>query len=130
VPSSIAKRTVEDLRREFAQDLAYEQVEHINIDSTVAIITVVGKNIRGISGIVSRTFCALGRANVDTIAIAHGASECNLSLVVAKKDMQAALAATHREFGLDGANSSAKQLLRHPTRVVDHDCEHCGATAD
>ena len=132
VPSSVAKRTVEDLRREFAQDLAYAQVEHISIDSTVAIITVVGKNIRGISGIVGRTFCALGRAKVDTIAIAHGASECNISFVVAKKDMQAALAATHREFRLDDATlqSSAQQLLRHPSRGVDHDCEHCSATAD
>jgi bifunctional aspartokinase / homoserine dehydrogenase 1 len=132
VPSSVAKRTVEDLRREFAQDLAYSQVEHISIDSTVAIITVVGKNIRGISGIVGRTFCALGRAKVDTIAIAHGASECNISFVVAKKDMQAALAATHREFRLDDATvqSSAQQLLRHPSRGIDHDCEHCSATAD
>ena len=132
VPSAMAKRTVEDLRREFAQDLAYEQVEHITIDSSVSIITVVGKNIRGINGILGRTFCALGRANVDTIAIAHGASECNISLVVAKKDMQAALAATHREFGLGDPDSQspAEQLLRHPSRGVDHDCEHCSATAD
>lgn len=132
VSSSMAKRTVEDLRREFAQDLAYEQVEHISIDSTVAIITVVGKNIRGISGIVGRTFCALGRANVDTIAIAHGASECNISLVVAKKDMQAALAATHREFCLDAVNPplSPEELLRQPSHGVHHDCQGCIATAD
>ena len=132
VPSNVAKRTVEDLRREFAQDLAYEQVEHINIDSTVAIITVVGKHIRGISGIVGRTFCALGRANVDTVAIAHGASECNISFVVAKKDMQAALAATHREFRLDAVNPqlSPETLLRQPSRGVKHDCDGCIATAD
>lgn len=132
VPSSLAKRTVEELRREFAQDLAYQQVEHITIDSTVAIITVVGKHIRSISGIVGRTFCALGREKVDTIAIAHGASECNISFVVAKKDMQAALAATHREFNLDDLSSpsSAEQALRQPSRGTDHDCEHCSATAD
>jgi aspartokinase/homoserine dehydrogenase 1 len=105
VPSTQAKRMVEELRREFAHDLAYQQVEHISVDSEVAIITVVGKNIRGVSGIVGRTFYALGREKVDTIAIAHGASECNISFVVAKKDMQTALAATHREFGL-GAPSS------------------------
>jgi aspartokinase/homoserine dehydrogenase 1 len=132
VPSSLAKRTVEELRREFAQDLAYEQVEHISIDSTVAIITVVGKNIRGISGIVGRTFCALGREKVDTIAIAHGASECNISFVVAKKDMQAAVAATHREFRLDALNSqlSAEELLRHQSHCVGDDCERCSVAAD
>ena len=132
VPSNSAKRTVEELRREFAQDLAYQQVEHITIDSTVAIITVVGKNIRGICGIVGRTFCALGREKVNTIAISHGASECNISFVVAKKDMQAALAATHREFSLDDLSSpsSAEQVLRHPSRGTGRDCEQCSATAD
>ena len=132
VPSAMARRTVEDLRREFAEDLAYEKVEHINIDSTVAIVTVVGKNIRGISGIVGRTFCALGRANVDPIAFAHGASECNISFVVAKKDMQTALAATHREFRLDSVSPqlSPEPLLRQPSHGVNHDCEGCIATAD
>ncbi len=105
VPFGLAKRTVEELRHEFAQDLAYEKVEHITLDSTVAIVTVVGKKIRGISGIVGRTFCALGRENVDTVAIAHGASECNISFVVAKKDTQTALLATHREFGLGSHNA-------------------------
>jgi aspartokinase/homoserine dehydrogenase 1 len=132
VPSTLAQRTVEELRTEFAQDLAYQQVEHISIDSTVAIITVVGKNIRSISGIVGRTFCALGREKVDTIAIAHGASECNISFVVAKKDMQVALAATHREFGLGARTSelAVDTLVGPKTPGVDQDCEPCNATAD
>jgi aspartokinase/homoserine dehydrogenase 1 len=132
VPSTLAQRTVEELRTEFAQDLAYQQVEHISIDSTVAIITVVGKNIRGISGIVGRTFCALGREKVDTIAMAHGASECNISFVVAKKDMQVALAATHREFGLGARTSelAVDTLVGPKTPGVDQDCEPCNATAD
>jgi aspartate kinase len=131
VPSSLAKRTVEELRREFAQDLAYEQVEHITLDSTVAIVTVVGKKIRNISGIVGRTFSALGRENVDTIAIAHGASECNISFVVAKKDMQTALVATHREFRLGALNSQTRpEDLGHQGRSLDYESEHCSANAD
>ena len=100
VPAPMALRVRDELRREFAQDLAYEKVEHINVDATVAVVTVVGPQIRGISGIIARTFGALGRASVDTIAIAHGASECNISFVVAKKDMRAALDAIHAEFEL------------------------------
>jgi aspartokinase/homoserine dehydrogenase 1 len=132
VPSNLAKRTVEELRREFAQDLAFQQVEHISIDSTVALITVVGKNIRGISGIVGRTFCALGREKVDTIAIAHGASECNISFVVAKRDLQAALAATHREFELGTLDSqiSTGELVPRRIRRVESDCDRCSATGD
>ena len=100
VSSAVAKSTVEALRHEFAHDLAHEKVEHIALDSAVAIVTVVGQKVRGMSGIVGRTFGALGRQNVDIIAIAHGASECNISFVVARKDMKAALVATHQEFQL------------------------------
>jgi len=132
VPSSLAKRTVEELRREFAQDLAYDQVEHITLDSTVAIVTVVGKKIRGISGIVGRTFSALGRENVETIAIAHGASESNISFVVAKKDMQRALVATHREFGLGKQSSqeSPEGVLVNHNRAFNYASQQLSANAD
>jgi len=106
VPTTVAKRTVEALRHEFAHDLAHEKVEHITLDSTVAIVTVVGQKVRGTSGIVGRTFGALGRENIDVIAIAHGASACNISFVVAQKEMKAALVATHQEFQLGEAASS------------------------
>jgi bifunctional aspartokinase / homoserine dehydrogenase 1 len=100
VPSALAKSTVEALRREFAQDLVHEKVEHITLDPTVAVVTVVGQNMQGISGIVGRTFSALGRENVNVIAIAQGSSECNITFVVAQKDMKAALMTTHEEFQL------------------------------
>jgi aspartate kinase len=99
VSSAVADRTVEALRHEFAQDLTHEKVEHITLDQTIAIVTVVGKNMRG-SGTVGRTFTALGRENVNVIAIAQGSSECNISFVVSKQDVKAALAATHQEFQL------------------------------
>jgi len=122
VPSSLAKLTVEELRREFAQDLAYDQVEHITLDSTVAIVTVVCKKIRGISGIVGRTFSALGRQHVDTIAIAHGASECNMSFVVAKKDVKSTLIALHREFGLHELNEHpSSEILRQRNRPTQYE---------
>jgi aspartokinase/homoserine dehydrogenase 1 len=106
VESSAAKSTAEALRREFAQDLAHEKVEHITLDPTVAIVTVVGKNMRG-SATVGRTFTALGRENVNIIAVAQGSSECNISFVVSKPDVKAALNATHREFDLGVVPSHA-----------------------
>lgn len=100
-----AKRTVEALRREFAQDVAHEKVEHITVDTTIAIVAVVGENMRGTPGVAGRTLSAVGRDNVNIIAIAQGSSESNISFVVSEKDMKAALAATHREFGLAGAKA-------------------------
>jgi len=102
VAAADAKRTVKALRNEFAQDVAHEKVEHITIDPNIAIVAVVGENMQGTPGVAGRTFSALGRENVNIIAIAQGSSESNISYVVAEKDMKTALAATHREFGLSG----------------------------
>ena len=102
VAAADAKRTVEGLRKEFAQDLAHENVEHITIDPNIAIVAVVGENMRGTPGVAGRTFIALGQENVNIIAIAQGSSESNISFVVEEKDMKTALVATHREFKLAG----------------------------
>ena len=96
-----SERTVDALRKEFAQDLAHHKVEHITADSNIAIVAVVGENMRGTPGIAGKTFNALGREGVNLIAIAQGSSECNISFVIEEKAVKRALLTTHREFGLD-----------------------------
>jgi aspartokinase/homoserine dehydrogenase 1 len=105
VSSADAKRTVDGLRRQFAHDLAHEVVEHVTLKPDIAIVAVVGENMRGMPGIAGRTFNALGREKVNIIAIAQGSSECNISFVVEREAMKAALAAVHREFALDAPGS-------------------------
>jgi aspartokinase/homoserine dehydrogenase 1 len=100
MPSGVAQSTVEALRQEFSQDLAEEKVGPITCDPGVAIVTLVGQKMRGASEVMSRALCALGSEKVNVIASAHGSTECNLSFVVARQDMQTALLATHREFNL------------------------------
>lgn len=111
VSSGDAKRTVEALRKEFALDLAHEKVEHITVDPNIAIVAVVGENMRGTPGVAGRVFIGLGQENVNIIAIAQGSSESNISFVVAEQDMKRALVATHREFGLGST-------ARHNERVA------------
>ncbi|MGC2706914.1 MAG: aspartate kinase, partial [Candidatus Acidiferrales bacterium] len=105
ISSSDAKRTVEALRQQFAQDLAHQMVEHITVDPNIAIVAVVGEKMRGTVGMAGRTFSVLGRENVNIIAIAQGSSESNISFVVASSDMKKALLAVHREFALDMRNA-------------------------
>jgi aspartate kinase len=100
VAAGDAERAVEALRREFVQDLSHEVVEHITIDPKIAIVAVVGENMRGTPGIAGRTFNALGREGVNIIAIAQGSSETNISFVVEDGAMKQALLALHREFAL------------------------------
>ncbi len=104
IASALGKSMVEALRHEFAHDLAhettYESTKHIALDLGVAMVTVVGQKMRSVPGVVGRTFGALGRENVDIIAIAQGATDCTISFVVAKRDVKAALASIHQEFRL------------------------------
>jgi aspartokinase/homoserine dehydrogenase 1 len=103
--SSDAKRTVDALRQQFAQDLMHQKVEHITLDPNIAIVAVVGENMRGTVGMAGRTFSVLGRENINIIAIAQGSSETNISFVVSSQDMKKALLAVHREFALDTRSS-------------------------
>ena len=100
VSSGDAERTIEALRKEFAEDLKHEKVEHINVDPNIAIVAVVGENMRGTPGVAGRTFQAMGRENVNIIAIAQGSSESNISFVIEESAVKKALLAAHREFGL------------------------------
>jgi aspartokinase/homoserine dehydrogenase 1 len=113
IPSSFAKCTVEALRHEFAHELTHEKTEHITVDSTVAIVAVVGKSMRGVADFVGRTLGALDRQNVNIIAIAQGSTECTLSLVVAKRDTKTALTSIHNEFQL--GNASNGLVAEHET---------------
>jgi aspartokinase/homoserine dehydrogenase 1 len=88
------------LRAAFATDLVHHDVEHININSDIAIVAVVGEKMRGTPGISGRTFSALGRSSINIIAIAQGSSEYNVSFVVEANAMRDAVCAVHDEFKL------------------------------
>jgi bifunctional aspartokinase / homoserine dehydrogenase 1 len=103
ISSADEKRTLTALRNAFAPEIAEQTVEHVSANPHVAIVAVVGENMRGIPGIAGRTFGALGREGVNIIAIAQGSSEYNISLVVEQNSTQRALAALHAEFRLHEA---------------------------
>jgi bifunctional aspartokinase / homoserine dehydrogenase 1 len=101
IGSADEKRALKALRDAFAPEIAEQTVEHVTANTDIAIVAVVGENMRGIPGVAGRTFTALGRENVNIMAIAQGSSEYNISLVVQESAMQRALIALHKEFRLD-----------------------------
>jgi aspartokinase/homoserine dehydrogenase 1 len=109
VSSASAGQAVEEMRREFAPDMARESVRHIAFGPAVAVVTVVGHNLRDGSGIVERLSRALDRDSINILAFAPGSSMCSFSFVVAKDDMQAALVAAHGELQLAATNSLARR---------------------
>jgi bifunctional aspartokinase / homoserine dehydrogenase 1 len=115
------KRLLKSLREAFAPEIAEQTVEHVTSNPDIAIVAVVGDNMRGIPGVAGRTFTALGRENVNIMAIAQGSSEYNISLVVQKDSMQRALTALHKEFRLhESATSSTSTPAGAPTTALSN----------
>ncbi len=110
IASADEKRLLKALRDAFAPEIAEQTVEHVTSNPDVAIVAAVGENMRGIPGVAGRTFTALGRENVNIMAIAQGSSEYNISLVVQKNSMQRALTVLHAEFRLHQPTSLVAEI--------------------
>ena len=98
VPNDSVNRLETALRKMFSRELARHDVEKVEIEAPVAIVSAVGEGMRGTPGVAARLFGAIARANVNVVAIAQGSSELNISLVVHEKDREKAVKAIHQEF--------------------------------
>ncbi|MGA9041500.1 MAG: aspartate kinase [Terriglobales bacterium] len=121
ISSALAEATMDALRHEFAHDLAQQHLEPIIFDASVAIVTIVGHSLRGMSGILECAVDTMEREKVNIIATAEGPSECTISFVVPTSDMKAALASLHGEFQL-GIRTATEEQNFYPG------CEPCNAT--
>lgn len=104
--SADAHRTVQALKAAFKSELKTKNVETVREDADVAVIAVVGEGMRSHKGIAGRIFSALGRADINIMAIAQGSSERNISFIILDKDSAAALQAVHDELHLDNGKKA------------------------
>ena len=100
VPRAQSARAAEVLRAAFAGELADGQIHSVEVDVDLAILAVVGDGMAGMPGVSAKVFGALGAAGVNVRAIAQGASERNISVVVPAKAATRALRAVHAGFYL------------------------------
>jgi aspartokinase/homoserine dehydrogenase 1 len=100
VPLEQSQRAAEVVRAAFARELDGGQIQSVELDPDLAILAVVGDGMAGIPGIAGKVFNALGSAAVNVRAIAQGASERNISVVVPRKATTRALRAVHASFYL------------------------------
>jgi bifunctional aspartokinase / homoserine dehydrogenase 1 len=101
VPAAAAKIVVDALHHEFSHELAHESAEHVAVDTNIAIVTVVGRNLRSVPGMARRIFAALNRSDVELLALAQASSPNTFSFMVPKEEVSAALTSLHREFRLE-----------------------------
>jgi len=90
----------------FEFEISKGKVLPTKIETEIAILALVGDNMVNHQGLSGKMFSTLGKNNVNIRAIAQGASEKNISVVIAKKDIDKALNSLHEAF----FEVSSKQL--------------------
>jgi aspartokinase/homoserine dehydrogenase 1 len=121
VPQDQATRAAAVVREAFERELKDGQIQSVDIDADLAILAVVGDGMAGMPGIAAKVFNSLGGASVNVRAIAQGASERNISVVVDGRHATRALRAVHAGFylspntlsiGLIGPGTVGRVLLQ------------------
>ena len=82
----------------FAFEIATKKVDPIIVERELAIIALVGDNMKSHPGISGKMFGNLGRNGVNVRAIAQGSSERNISAVISTHDVKKAINVLHEEF--------------------------------
>jgi aspartokinase/homoserine dehydrogenase 1 len=100
VPAAQAARAKTVLTVAFARELTAGHIQKVDVAENLAILAVVGDGMAGMPGVAGKVFNALGGANINVRAIAQGASERNISVVIDGAQATRALQATHASFYL------------------------------
>jgi aspartokinase/homoserine dehydrogenase 1 len=95
IPQDQADRAAAVVRQAFERELKEGQIQNVGIDPDLAILAVVGDGMAGTPGVAAKVFNALGATSVNIRAIAQGASERNISVVIEGKHVTRALRAVH-----------------------------------
>jgi aspartate kinase len=88
------------LEKTFELEMLHEYVGTLEVMPKIAIVVAIGENMKGTPGIAGRAFGALGRRDINIIAIAQGSSELSISFAVKSSDVKEAVKAIHEEFQL------------------------------
>ena len=119
---------------EFEYEIASKKLDALNVENQLAIVALVGDNMKNHPGISGRMFSALGRNGVNIRAIAQGSSEKNISAVITASDVKKAINVLHEEFFetsykqvnlfIAGAGNVGKRLLAQINQQKEYLLKH------
>lgn len=89
------------IEQEFELELLANKLESPEIEANLAVLAVVGENMKQTPGVSGKLFHALGRNGVNVRAIAQGSSEYNISVIISSHDLAKALNAVHDAFFIE-----------------------------
>ncbi|MBP5474166.1 MAG: aspartate kinase, partial [Bacteroidales bacterium] len=95
--SDIASKVIME---EFKQEISDDNGLKVHVEKNLSIIAIVGARMRHTPGVSATLFSSLGKNGINTIAIAQGYSELNISVVIKKDHLKKALNVVHDNFFL------------------------------
>ena len=128
IPEAQAVRAEAAVRKAFDAELRDGQIQQVDVGLNLSILAVVGDGMAGAHGVAAKVFNSLGDAAVSVRAIAQGASERNISVVVDGRGAAKALRAVHAAFylspntlsiGLIGPGTVGRVLLAQIATQVE-----------
>ena len=98
IASADAQKAVDVVNEAFSYEIKQGMINALVPELDMAILALVGDQMRSHQGLSGKMFQTLGRNNVNIRVIAQGSSERNISAVIAEKDVPKAINALHETF--------------------------------
>lgn len=96
-----ASQAISLIKKEFELELDAKKLELPEVENNLAVLAIVGENMKRTPGMSGRLFSALGRNGINVRAIAQGSSEYNISVIISATDLSKAVNAVHDAFFTD-----------------------------
>jgi len=104
--NSDADNAQKAIDKAFELEIAQNKIDKCIVEKNLCIVALVGESMKNHQGLSGKMFSTLGKNNVNIRAIAQGASERNISVVINERDVKKALNTLHERFFED----NTKQL--------------------
>ncbi len=95
VTDDMAENVKSAIEHELAEEIARRNIDRVEIQSDIVIITAVGAGMRGIPGVAGRVFTVMGDNGINVMSIAQGSSECSISFIVDEENLERAVVKLH-----------------------------------
>lgn len=101
-----AEKAQSAIDKAFEFEISQNKIDPCLVEKNLCIVALVGEKMKNHQGLSGKMFSTLGKNNVNVRAIAQGASERNISVVIDERDVNKALNTLHERFFED----NTKQL--------------------
>lgn len=98
IQNSDAENAQSAIDKVFELEISQQKIDPCTAEKNLCIVALVGENMKNHQGLSGKMFSTLGKNNVNIRAIAQGASERNISVVVNERDVTKALNTLHERF--------------------------------